>query len=41
MGTNPKSVCPELVEGPFFFLARRQKKERSLDKLRTNGEERA
>ena len=33
----PKSVCPELVEGPFFLL-NPQGEERCFDKLSTNGE---
>jgi hypothetical protein len=34
---NPYSVRAELVEAPFFTLQPPEKKERSFDKLRTNG----
>jgi len=34
---SPISVRPELVEGPFFLLARHAKKKRRIDKLSTNG----
>ncbi len=33
---SPKSVRPELVEGPFFLLTR-QEEGRCFDKLSTNG----
>jgi cysteine desulfurase/selenocysteine lyase len=34
---NPKSVRPELVEGPSFSSSAALEEERSFDKLRTNG----
>ena len=37
MNPTPHPVCPELVEGSFFFSALGQQKKRSFDKLRMNG----
>ena len=31
------SVCPELVEGLFFFQSQPRRKEQPFDKLRANG----
>jgi hypothetical protein len=38
MGITPKSVRPELVEGPFFSSARRQKEGQGFDKLSPDGD---
>lgn len=37
MAITPISVCPELVEGPFFLSGGAHEEERCFDKLSTDG----